>query len=378
MIELVSGEEQLKFQADYDIPASRDPILLGTVCALASAVFCTAANICLRAADHCDPFWVSSIKAAPTMLLSGLWLLWRWRRGQSSWPGTSALVAWIIVGLVTQLLGNVTFQYAMGLIGMTMAVPLTFGTVIFSGALLGRFWLGEPITMRATWAMTVLSAAIVVLSIGANTKEKNFTGEKIELEQSSNQQPLAFVREGPVALSPPFAYAGHGGADPEYGQRVNTVGNTWQPTLGVAAACVSGLAYALLGVVLRQRVKVPAPLATMLFIVSTTGFLSLGLCSLLRAGMDGLRATSVRDFGQMWWAGVFNAAAFFVLCKALELAPVAHVNAVNSTQTAFSALAGIFVFGEAFSPPLAIGIGMTLVGLIILNQSRSTQQPAPD
>jgi drug/metabolite transporter, DME family len=297
-----------------------DPMLLGTVFALAAAIACTAANICLRAVAHCDPYWVSCIKAAPTMLLAGGWLLWRQQRGQSNWPGAVALATWTVVGLVSQLLGNLAFQYALGLIGIAVTVPLTFGTVILSGAVLGRVWLGERIAARAAWAMALLSAAIVVLSFDARA-------------------------EKPAS-------------------------DAWQLALGVATACAAGLGYALLGVELRRRVKAPTPLATTLFIISTTGFLSLGMCSLLRAGIDGLWATSTGDFGQMWLAGVFNAVAFLVLSKALEFAPVAQVNAVYSTQTAFSAVAGIFVFGETFTLPLAIGIAITIAGLIVLGYGR--------
>lgn len=304
-----------------------NPILLGTVCALASALICTAANICLRAAAHCDPFWVSCIKAAPTMLLAGGWLLWRRHHGQSNWPGITALASWIGVGLVSQLLGHSAFQYALGYIGMAVTVPMTFGTVIVSGALLGRAWLKEPITTRAAWAMVLLCAAIIVLSFGA----------KVEKPASG----------------------------------------IWQLALGVAAAALAGLAYAFLGVMLRRRITDSTPMATALFIISTTGVASLGICSLFRVGVDGLWATPIHDFGQMWLAGVFNALAFIALSKALELAPVAQVNAVNSTQTAFSAVAGILVFGEAFTIPLAIGVTMTFAGLFLLEHGRKDQAPAP-
>src|SRR6188768_2631912 len=43
-----------------------DPHLIGTLCGLASAVAYTGANSFLRSVDHCDPFWVSAVKALPT------------------------------------------------------------------------------------------------------------------------------------------------------------------------------------------------------------------------------------------------------------------------------------------------------------------------
>src|SRR5262245_39227228 len=54
---------------DEPPPALLDPHLFGTLCGLFSAFIYTCANSFLRAVHHCDPVWVSTIRAVPTVLL---------------------------------------------------------------------------------------------------------------------------------------------------------------------------------------------------------------------------------------------------------------------------------------------------------------------
>jgi drug/metabolite transporter (DMT)-like permease len=270
------------------------------------------------------------MKALPTLLLASGLLGYRWLRGQSSWPGRQVMGLLVVSGLVAQVLGNVLFQYSLGIVGIALSVPLTFGTLIVSGALAGRIWLGEPITPRATAAMAVLILSIVILSTGAKAAE-----QVVESESA-------------VARS------------------------AWHVAWGVAAACMSGFAYGLLGVALRRAVSAKTPTGTTLFVISGTGVVSLGLCSLVRLGWTGLTETPSVDLSYMWWGGVFNAMAFMVLIQALKLAPLVHVNAVNSSQTALAAVAGILIFAEPFTLTLAVGVAFTMAGLLLLDHSQQT------
>ena len=302
-------------------------MLLGSLCALVSAVLYTGANICLRGVVHCDSFWVSCIKASPTAALAGLPLVWRIARGEQRWPTSRQVIGLIVTGLVGQIIGNVAFQHALGVVGIALSVPLCFGTLIVGGAVLGRVFLGEPITPQALVAMIVLAGAIAVLSSGAGPAE---------------------AAELPHEPSP-----GHG----------------WHLIGAVTAACASGLAYALLGVVLRQAVRETGLMLT-LFIVSVTGIVSLGLCTLARIGIEGIVATSQADWSLMIGAGLFNAVAFAILCQALQFAPVTHVNAFNSSQTAMAAVAGIWLFHEPITLSLGVGTAMTIGGLLLLERGR--------
>src|SRR4029453_9643548 len=120
-----------------------DPVLLGTLCGLASACIYTAANSFLRSVKDCDPVWVSAIKAIPTVVFMTPWLLFMIARGQRvlpAWPITLMITA---AGLVGQLIGNTSFQWALGEVGVALTVPLSLGGMIVSAAILGRVFLHE-------------------------------------------------------------------------------------------------------------------------------------------------------------------------------------------------------------------------------------------
>jgi drug/metabolite transporter, DME family len=308
--------------------AGLNPALVGLACGLFSSVIYTCANICLRAVAHCDPFWVSCVKAVPTTLAAGVILAIHVARGRRWRPGGRTLLLLVSTGLLAQLGGNVAFQYSLGVVGLALGVPLTLGTLIIGGAVMGRVWLGEPVTPRSAMAMGVLIASILVLSLGA--------------EQA----------RGAIGVA-----------------EAGKPWEVWPLILGVTAACLSGLAYAVLGAVIRRMVQGETPVAVTLFVISAVGVVSLGLASLGRLGWDGMLATDPGELSRMWWAGVFNAVAFFSLTKALELAPVVHVNAVNTSQTALAGIAGIFFFNEPLTPTLAIGVVLTAIGLMLIDRS---------
>jgi drug/metabolite transporter (DMT)-like permease len=309
---------------------SRLPVW-GALCTLFAAVGYTVANGCLRAAAHCDPIWVSAVKAVPTAALMAPWLIVQAARGERLLPTPRVLGILTLGGLVGQLGGNVPFQWSLGIIGMALAVPLTMGTIIVSGALLGRAFLGEPITQRALASIGTLLVAITFLSLGAG-------------EAHRSVDPAAITAASET--------------------------NWWIMAAGVAAAMLSGLAYSILGAVIRYGVSGRATMTTTLVTVSLTGILSLGPWSAARIGWSGLWNTASADLATMLLAGVCNAIAFLALTRAMQLTTLVYVNALNSSQLAMAAVAGIVFFGEARSPELVFGVLLTIVGLLLMRQPR--------
>jgi len=311
-----------------------DPFLLGTICGLASAFIYTAANSFLRSVKDCDPVWVSAIKAVPTVALMTPWLASMALRGQKvlpAWPVTLLVVA---TGLVGQVVGNTSFQWALGEVGVALTVPLSLGGMIVSAAILGRVFLHEPVTPRAALSLAILLGAMAVLSLGARDAS----------------QSLAKAAAAPLELA-----------------------------AGVSAGCLAGFAYSVLNVAIRYAVLRGMPLPTTLFLVASGGLVSLSTIAWTRIGTAGMLATSQPDLLLMLAAGLCNTLAFLALTMSLSLTSVVYVNALNATQAALAALAGVVIFSEAFSPWLVQGVVLTIVGLVILTRARPTirpQQPA--
>src|SRR5439155_5766901 len=143
---------------------------------------------------------------------------------------------------------------ALGQIGVALTVPLSLGGMILGAAILGRVFLHEPVTPKAAVALVLLLAAICVLSLGADDAGKAVTRTSVP---------------------------------------------AWQLAAGVATACLSGVAYAILNVILRYCITRGAPLPTTLFTVSIVGLFSLGLISSLRIGPTDIVATTPAQLGLM-------------------------------------------------------------------------------
>jgi drug/metabolite transporter (DMT)-like permease len=302
-----------------------EPHVFGTLCGLFSAVVYTIANAFLRSVKDCDPVWVSAVKALPTALVMVPWLIVMLRRGQKLSPSIGMTAAIAAGGLVGQVLGNVSFQYALGEIGVAVTVPLTLGGMIVAAAVLGRIFLHEPVTPRTALSLGLLLGSICVLSLGADAARQS------------------------VAVVPPTG---------------------WQLIAGVAAGCLSGVAYATLNVVIRHTTLAGMPLPTTIFTVAVVGLVSLGGMSWLRIGLAGMLASEPRDLAMMLAAGVCNALAFMALTRSLQLTSVVYVNALNATQATLAALAGILIFGEAASPWLLTGVLLTIAGLLVMTRRR--------
>jgi drug/metabolite transporter (DMT)-like permease len=224
-------------------------------------------------------------------------------------------------GLAGQLGGNILFQWSLAQIGVALTVPLSLGGMILFAAIFGRVFLHEPVTWRAASALALLLAAIFVLSLGARAASDE-------------------VAAAPLPLLGLIA--------------------------GVGAACFSGMAYSVLNVVLRYCITRGAPLPTTLFTVSITGLVSLSLLAWLRIGGQGMLATTRAEWLLMLAAGLCNTVAFVSLTKSLQLTSIVWVNALNATQATLAALAGVLIFAEPLSPWLAMGIGLTVIGLLAL------------
>jgi drug/metabolite transporter, DME family len=244
--------------------------------------------------------------------------------GLLRWPSMRAFAALAFVGTMAQLGGNGCFQWSMGQVGLALTVPLCSGTMIVAAAVLGRVWLGEGVTPRSAIALAILITAIVVLSFGAERSP-----QLAELSTAS----------APV-------------------------------TLALAAACFSGVAYAVLNVLIRRLVTGSMQMPVVLATVSSMGVISLGLGSMWSVGWTALSQTDLRDIGVMFVAGAFNAVGFFTLTKALQLVSIVQVNAVSASQSALAAMAGVAIFGESLTASLISGVTLTILGLALVDRGR--------
>lgn len=274
--------------------------------------------------------WVCCLRALPTVLFFGPWLLWRKSQGARLMPSDKVLLAIVIGALSSQLIGNALFQWSLRVVGLAMAVPLCLGTLICGSAILGRMWLKEPITPRVAISLCMLTLAILVLSIGAS--------------------------EAHHAVAASLDHLLHVQHDP------------WRITAGVLAACASGVFFSVLGVTIRYSVTNHAAPTSMMFLVGLIGTVGLGAMTIARLGVAEMVATPPADLAVMLLAGSLNALSFIFMTKALQLTNVAYAYALNATQATMGALAGVMLFQEATTPWLGLGVALTIAGLLYMSR----------
>ena len=312
---------------------ARSSAALGLLLCALSALFYTAANICMRrlSALGTDFTWATFNKETVTVVLLGPWLLVEALRGRKILPPRRALVAIVLVGLTLQLVGNQAVQWALGIVGLSVTIPVIFAVVLVAGSLMGWAVLGERVPRRSWIAIGIVIVAIVTLTIGA--------------EQ---------VRDGPNA------------------QQTAHDQSVWLVALAVLGGAAGGTTYSMLTVTIRTTVTGATRCTSLMFLITLMGTLSLGPLSLFRLGPETLLATTAEQFALMMLAGVMNFAGFISITRGLQMTPIVSANVLSASQVAMAAVAGMFLFHEPFTSALMLGVSLTIVGIMLVDHAPST------
>ncbi len=297
---------------------------------MVSAVAYTMMNICMRQLTvlQCDPLWAVFNRELVTAVAVAPWLLWRVVARRTALPWGRTLVELLAVAVLIQLVGNVGVQWAYGVVGLAVSVPAVFGTCIAGSALLGWACLGERVSRRSQTAIAILFASLILLGIGAETAS------------------------APDAVSVSLA----------------AVSGRWLLLFGVGAAGMAGVTYALLNIVIRRAVTQTTLPVAVAFLVTLTGAVTLGPCSLLRHDVSPSLGSPSAQFGLMAGAGLFNLIGFLSLIYGLQRTTVVHANAISTLQVAMAAVAGMLLFGEPPNPWLLGGICLTIAGVLRIDR----------
>lgn len=313
------------------------PGVLGVgFCAMA-ALFYSASSICMRqvSALNCDPSWAICIKELVTVLVVAPIVIYRIMRGLPLVPSMKILGILIAAGLVDQLLGNLCWQSSVKVIGLVVTVPTTFGVMIASSAVFGRFLLGEKVTSRSMGAIAVLMVSLVLLSLGAES-----TSSLETLEASVTSENSLFN------LSP----------------------NTLLIAQAVILAGMAGTAYALLSIAIRHTMTADTQQSTLMFVVTLMGVITLGPLSFKTQGFCGICDTTGTQYAWMVLAGFFNLLGFIGITRGLKLTTVVHANVLNASQVAMASVAGMLFFREPPTFWIILGICTTVLGIILVDR----------
>lgn len=298
--------------------------VVGMVAGIVSATSYTLANICLRyVATDTDPTYVSFVKVIPLVLLTGALAGRDAFKGPPSPLSRGDIVLLVGTSAVMQFGGNVAFQWALGIIGLVLTVPLCMGLLLIASSLLARMWLREPISLRSIAAIGLLIVSMSMLVPGADAS-------------------AASIRE-----SVPFGMI----------------------VAGVGAACLSGGSYAWGNVVIRHTVTRGIALPIIMFLISVTGLIVLTIPVTVRYGLH-LPWYEPRTMTALIFAGLFNAVAFYALGITLQHISIVQANLLNASQVALCAMCGILLYAEPAGALQLGGILVTMLGLLLMERNK--------
>ena len=319
-----------------------NPSARGTLYCILSAISYTMMGVCLRElSESCDPVWVNSVQALVGTTVFGVYLIFRSVRGRSVWPPLSVAASLIGLGIITQL-GGSSYQWSLGVVGLSVGNPLNMGVMLAASALLGFLILGERVSWRGVVAVVLITISIFLL--GHSAEVTNRAELPTDATASTTDSQSTDVKE--ATMWP----------------------GSLQITMGIAAACFAGIAFAILTVGVRKTATEDTAPEAIVFYINAMGVAFLGPWAAARLGLDGMMATSVRDYGVMLATGVFNLFGFLFVTKALQLTAVVRVNLINSAvTTALTVLAGIVLFAEPANRELVAGIILTLIAMVLIS-----------
>ena len=361
---------------------------------LASAVLYTLTNISLRQVVAVDPFMVAAVKAAPTVLTLGPIVI-----GVQRWTGAKLaaepaerrerrrkMLQFVGAALVGQVIGNGAFQIALGVIGLAASVPITLGSLLIGSAVMGRFFLGEPVSVRKACSIATLMLAVVVLSQSKDSAAGGAAGKNPATTQSAetagtvsdaNLAPDAAAVVDPTESTVMPAASGQPADAGDASRRAVSVADwTTAAWWGAVCAAMSGFAYAFFSTKMRQTMQGGLSSIDAMWVSGIAGSTALWSIAITRGGLDQFAAITMNQWQWMAAAGVFNFAAFVSISTALRVLPVVAVHLLNASQVAMAAVAGVLLFDEKVTGPLAIGILLTMVGLLVLAKRPETPSAA--
>jgi drug/metabolite transporter, DME family len=313
-----------------DLPY-RPHLAWGIACGIAAAVTYTVANMCLRSVSQLDPVLVSAARGLPSIAWFLPVVLWRWWNSQPLWASRGQLLTLVVAGAAAQLLGNVTFQYSLGVVGMAVAVPQVLGMMIISGAVIGYLVLGERISWQTGFGIACLLLALGCFALGGSSAQS-----VVDIRSGTDVGDAAVNRLASLRL-----------------------------VLALAGNLAGGFAYAVMGSIMRRTMQRGMPVESMLLLLSTVGCTLLGSWAATRISLEQLWAIDQSDWWRMLLAGCFNTLAFYTLAISLRHIPLVMVHMLNASQATLAAMAGWLFFGEPLTSYLVTGLMLTIFGLSV-------------
>ncbi len=305
----------------------RTTATLGTFYCVLSALGYTTYNICLRfVSDKQDATWVNCVQASVGASIVGIYLASLALRGRPALPPWRDVFAMLALGFITQLGGILTI-WAMSIVGVSVTGTLQMGVMLAASAILGLIVLGEKVTYPQVAAIIMITASVVLFSIGTQAATEASAAESVQ-----------------TAVTPFWSL------------------------LGIGAGILGGIAFAILTVGIRKMVSETTSPAAAVFLINFVGAAAFAPWCIYHVGIDAMIHTPLDSLGAMLAAGFMNLIGFYMVTKSLQMITVVRVNVINNgLVSVLTVIAGISMFAEPCNREISIGIFLSIAGTLLIS-----------
>ncbi len=270
------------------------------------------------AVAHVDPLIGPLFRRLPSLVL-GILLLFAQRMTSQLDPkskqfvGRPTIIVFVISG-ITSTMGTFAYYYALRFGGVVLTVPIS-QTLVLWGMVIGWLYLGERFSSKGVLGIVAVLMGLMLLSYG----------------QSQG-----------VAVSGQWYYA-------------------------IPLALTSAMGWGIAGTLWRDGQLRGAHQSTAISLQFGVGIFLSVMVLALAGRLGAIGAAHVKDILALFAGGLLSGVvAIYCLFTALRLMSVARVYTLNSLTSLLAALLGHLLFGEYLNGLMLVGIGMTCLGVVLV------------
>ncbi len=324
----------------------------GTVMIILSTICYAASHVTIRFLTNQDVAndWILFFKEFTGLLVLLPWVFLRYFQGRYRLVSKRLILMVAIAAVFCELIGARLHVLGFSVIGLVITVPLVQSATLLGSALLGRIFLGDPVSRQRKIAMAVLIFAIILLTLGK-----------------------------------------------EIGVKTDNVGWMIQVACGVI---VAGMAYAVYLTMLRHVLRKylpddadlwmsfqftqwagydypphpkkdssrhysPFPVTLLMSIVYVVGVSVFGTCLFLESGRSGFTAVPPDAWTVVPISGLCNVVGFYFQVHGLRMTTTVQASLIAVSQILILALVGLLFFDETVNAWIVSGLVLTLCGVVI-------------
>ncbi|MDR1964367.1 MAG: DMT family transporter [Planctomycetaceae bacterium] len=331
----------------------------GTIFAFLSTTCYAVSNTIMRFLTdyNLDIDWILFYKELIGLTILIPWLLFRFFQGRFRFISKRLIFYVAFAAVFCQLVGAHLHILGFAVIGLVIAVPLIQSSTLLGVAILGRYFLGDPLSQRRKIAMVILIAAVILLSVGKELTLESAT----EIVQPQNTGFFLLVAVGTVVAG--IAYSIYiillRYVIRKYWQDENSAWLSFQFSQWVGFDFQNRLPET------GRHCYAPFPVTLMMCVVLGVGIMIFGSCLFLKHGTTGFHEVPCWAWAVIPISGIGNMVGFFFQIQGLRMTSAVQASLIAVSQMLVLSLIGFAFFGESINLLVLSGLALTVYGVVM-------------